>query len=124
MAVSYTHLDVYKRQIITFAFFDGGTFISALLFLIALIDCIISSILSTSCLLYTSHGWVGSSGRGRVAGVGIKNMKSDYEYVVGFSNDEAQYWTKASDSNEMCIRDSHHISALLPARRVQCILDC
>ena len=26
-------------------------------------------------------------------------MKSDYEYVVGFSNDEAQYWTKASDSN-------------------------
>ena len=30
------------------------------------------------------HGWVGSSGRGRVAGVGIKNMKSDYEYVVGF----------------------------------------
>ncbi|MEI3115044.1 MAG: rhamnogalacturonan lyase B N-terminal domain-containing protein [Eubacteriales bacterium] len=45
------------------------------------------------------HGWVGSSGRGRVAGVGIKNMKSDYEYVVGFSNDEAQYWTKASDSN-------------------------
>ncbi len=45
------------------------------------------------------HGWVGSSGRGRVAGVGIKNMKSDYEYVVGFSNDEAQYWTKASDLN-------------------------
>lgn len=45
------------------------------------------------------HGWVGSSGRGRVTGVGLKNMKSDYEYVIGFSNDNAQYWTTASSSN-------------------------
>lgn len=44
-------------------------------------------------------GWVGNGGRGRVTGVGIKNMKSNYDYVVGFSNANAQYWTKASKSN-------------------------
>lgn len=41
-------------------------------------------------------GWVPSSGRGAVAGVGISNMKSGYQYVVGLKNDAAQYWTTAT----------------------------
>ena len=36
-------------------------------------------------------GWVPTSGRGSVAGVGIKNMKSGYSYVAGLSNTDAQY---------------------------------
>ncbi|KOU59831.1 rhamnogalacturonase B precursor [Streptomyces sp. MMG1533] len=40
-------------------------------------------------------GWVGRSGRGRVAGVGIAGRDSAYAYTVGFSNAEAQYWTEA-----------------------------
>ncbi|KAK7756010.1 hypothetical protein SLS62_001953 [Diatrype stigma] len=43
-------------------------------------------------------GWVPSSGRGYVAGVGLKNMKSGYSYVVGLKNDNAQYWTTAASS--------------------------
>ncbi len=43
-------------------------------------------------------GWVGTSGRGRVTGVGLKNMKSGYEYVVGFSNSDAQYWATAGSN--------------------------
>jgi len=39
-------------------------------------------------------GWVGSSERGSVSGVGITGRDSNYDYVVGFSNSDAQYWTK------------------------------
>lgn len=38
------------------------------------------------------------SGRGYVAGVGLKNMKSGYTYVVGLKNNDAQYWTTAAQS--------------------------
>lgn len=30
-------------------------------------------------------GWVGGSGRGKVAGVGLKNMDAAYPYTVGFT---------------------------------------
>jgi len=43
-------------------------------------------------------GWVGASGRGRVAGVGISGMASGYAYTVGFANSAAQYWASASSS--------------------------
>lgn len=43
-------------------------------------------------------GWVPKSKRGVVAGVGLKNTKSGYQYVVGLKNDAAQYWTTASGS--------------------------
>lgn len=33
-----------------------------------------------------------------MAGVGLKNMKSGYTYVVGLKNDAAQYWTTAASS--------------------------
>lgn len=38
-------------------------------------------------------GWVAASGRGRVTGVGLKGMVTGYNYTVGFSNTNAQYWT-------------------------------
>ncbi|KAF1975640.1 hypothetical protein BU23DRAFT_552151 [Bimuria novae-zelandiae CBS 107.79] len=41
-------------------------------------------------------GWVPQSKRGAVAGVGLNNMKSGYQYVVGLKNDAAQYWTVAT----------------------------
>ncbi|MDT7841335.1 rhamnogalacturonan lyase B N-terminal domain-containing protein [Streptomyces justiciae] len=41
-------------------------------------------------------GWVGASGRGKVAGVGLKNMDATYPYTVGFANADAQYWAKAA----------------------------
>ncbi|MET7571569.1 rhamnogalacturonan lyase B N-terminal domain-containing protein [Streptomyces sp. NPDC005492] len=41
-------------------------------------------------------GWVGKAGRGKVAGVGLKGMDANYPYTVGFSNADAQYWTKAA----------------------------
>ncbi|WP_128434988.1 rhamnogalacturonan lyase B N-terminal domain-containing protein [Streptomyces cyaneus] len=40
-------------------------------------------------------GWVGRSGRGRVAGVGITGRDKAYAYTVGFANAEAQYWAHA-----------------------------
>lgn len=43
-------------------------------------------------------GWVSS--RGKVVLNGLKNMDSDYEYTVGFANDTAQYWTKATSKGE------------------------
>jgi rhamnogalacturonan endolyase len=43
-------------------------------------------------------GWVGASGRGRVAGVGIAGRDSKYAYTVGLANPNAQYWGKASAS--------------------------
>jgi len=41
-------------------------------------------------------GWVGKADRGKVAGVGLKGMDPKYPYTVGFSNPDAQYWTKAA----------------------------
>jgi rhamnogalacturonan endolyase len=41
-------------------------------------------------------GWVGASGRGKVAGVGLKGMDARYAYTVGFANADAQYWAKAA----------------------------
>ncbi|KAH9878055.1 hypothetical protein J1614_003272 [Plenodomus biglobosus] len=42
------------------------------------------------------EGWVPKNQRGAVSGVGIANMKSGYQYVVGLSNAQAQYWTVAT----------------------------
>jgi rhamnogalacturonan endolyase len=44
------------------------------------------------------QGWVGASGRGRVAGVGIAGRDAAYRYTVGFANATAQYWTVADSS--------------------------
>ncbi|KAJ4357701.1 uncharacterized protein N0V89_002277 [Didymosphaeria variabile] len=44
-------------------------------------------------------GWVPISGRGSVAAVGIKNMKSGFQYVAGLSNTDAQYWSVADSSS-------------------------
>lgn len=41
-------------------------------------------------------GWVPASQRGAVAGVGLANMKTGYQYVVGLKSDQAQYWTTAT----------------------------
>ncbi|KAJ1564368.1 hypothetical protein HK096_008325, partial [Nowakowskiella sp. JEL0078] len=38
-------------------------------------------------------GWVASTGRGYVSGIGVSNMKSGFTYVAGLSNSNAQYWT-------------------------------
>ncbi len=43
-------------------------------------------------------GWVGTSGRGKVAGVGITGRDTSYTYTVGLANASAQYWGTASDS--------------------------
>lgn len=44
-------------------------------------------------------GYVASSGRGRVTGVGISNRDTNFAYTVGFSNSTAQYWTSARASD-------------------------
>ncbi|KAL1879167.1 hypothetical protein Daus18300_001746 [Diaporthe australafricana] len=43
-------------------------------------------------------GWVPTSGRGSVAGVGLSNMRSGLTYTVGLSNANAQYWATAASS--------------------------
>ncbi|MEU5595857.1 rhamnogalacturonan lyase B N-terminal domain-containing protein [Streptomyces sp. NPDC020298] len=43
-------------------------------------------------------GWTGASGRGRIVGNGLSGWDPSYPYVVGVSNAEAQYWTKANAS--------------------------
>lgn len=43
-------------------------------------------------------GYVGSSGRGRVALNGLSGMDTSYTYYMGFNNSTAQYWTKLSSS--------------------------
>ncbi|KAI1857136.1 hypothetical protein JX265_011337 [Neoarthrinium moseri] len=43
-------------------------------------------------------GWVPASGRGYASGVGLANMKSGYTYVVGLSNNDAQYWGTAGST--------------------------
>ncbi|KAH9897098.1 Rhamnogalacturonase B, N-terminal-domain-containing protein [Xylariomycetidae sp. FL2044] len=42
------------------------------------------------------EGWVPASGRGAVAGVGLANMKSGYQYVAALSNAANQYWSIAT----------------------------
>lgn len=44
-------------------------------------------------------GYVDSSSRGRVTGVGISGRDTNYAYTVGFSNSTAQYWASARASD-------------------------
>ncbi|WP_210584468.1 rhamnogalacturonan lyase B N-terminal domain-containing protein [Streptomyces sp. GESEQ-35] len=44
-------------------------------------------------------GYVGASGRGRVAGVGISGRNTSYAYTVGLANSAAQYWGSARSSD-------------------------
>ncbi|MDT9698926.1 rhamnogalacturonan lyase B N-terminal domain-containing protein [Streptomyces sp. P17] len=44
-------------------------------------------------------GYVGASGRGRVAGVGISGRNTAYAYTVGLANPTAQYWGSARASD-------------------------
>ncbi|MFJ4642218.1 rhamnogalacturonan lyase B N-terminal domain-containing protein [Streptomyces bobili] len=44
-------------------------------------------------------GYVGASGRGRVAGVGITGRNTAYPYTVGLANAAAQYWGSARASD-------------------------
>ncbi|GHI02511.1 rhamnogalacturonase B precursor [Streptomyces cellostaticus] len=44
-------------------------------------------------------GYVGASGRGRVAGVGIAGRNTAYPYTVGLANSAAQYWGAARSSD-------------------------
>ncbi|KAK7999953.1 hypothetical protein PG990_012553 [Apiospora arundinis] len=46
---------------------------------------------------------LGLSGRGRVAGIGLANMKEGYAYVVGLSNADAQYWATAGSNGAWSI---------------------
>lgn len=43
-------------------------------------------------------GYIAASGRGRVAGVGIKGRDTSVNYTLGFANANAQYWTSANAS--------------------------
>ncbi|MEO7098496.1 MAG: rhamnogalacturonan lyase B N-terminal domain-containing protein [Luteolibacter sp.] len=44
-------------------------------------------------------GYVASTARGRVTGVGIAGRDTAYTYTVGFANSKAQYWTPAAATN-------------------------
>ncbi|MEU0026094.1 rhamnogalacturonan lyase B N-terminal domain-containing protein [Streptomyces sp. NPDC006335] len=44
-------------------------------------------------------GYVGSGGRGKVAGVGITGRDTAYPYTVGLANSAAQYWGSARSSD-------------------------
>ncbi len=44
-------------------------------------------------------GYLPPSSRGRVAGVGITNRDTNFEYTVAFSNSTAQYWVDADVSS-------------------------
>jgi rhamnogalacturonan endolyase len=44
-------------------------------------------------------GYIGSSGRGRVTGVGITGRDTNYAYTVGFANSKAQYWADARSTD-------------------------
>jgi rhamnogalacturonan endolyase len=44
-------------------------------------------------------GYVGSGGRGKVAGVGITGRNTAYPYTVGLANSTAQYWGSARSSD-------------------------
>ena len=54
-------------------------------------------------------GWVGTAGRGRLAGVGIKGMDPDHAYTVGLANAAAQYWGPADSGT-----GSYAIKNILP----------
>ncbi|MFF6784618.1 rhamnogalacturonan lyase B N-terminal domain-containing protein [Streptomyces sp. NPDC012510] len=54
-------------------------------------------------------GYVGASGRGRVAGVGITGRNTTYPYTVGLANSTAQYWGSARASDGY-----YSISGVLP----------
>jgi rhamnogalacturonan endolyase len=45
------------------------------------------------------RGWVGTSGRGRVTGVGITGRDTAHRYTVGFANSDAQYWAAADSAS-------------------------
>jgi len=60
-------------------------------------------------------GYVAASGRGAVAGVGIAGRDTAYQYVVGFANSKAQYWTTATSSG------SYSCSGMLPGTYNQTI---
>jgi rhamnogalacturonan endolyase len=45
---------------------------------------------------YNLNGWVKKASRGSVTGAGLTGMNPAYTYVVGFANDEAQYWATAA----------------------------
>ncbi|KAI0020748.1 rhamnogalacturonan lyase [Xylariomycetidae sp. FL0641] len=44
------------------------------------------------------EGWVPASQRGYASGVGLSNMKKGHTYVVGLSNNDAQYWGTAGST--------------------------
>jgi rhamnogalacturonan endolyase len=44
-------------------------------------------------------GYVGPTGRGKVAGVGINGRDTRFTYTVGFSNANAQYWVAADPTS-------------------------
>ncbi|MGV9555726.1 rhamnogalacturonan lyase B N-terminal domain-containing protein [Streptomyces sp. NPDC003401] len=54
-------------------------------------------------------GYVGASGRGRVAGVGITGRNTAHPYTVGLANAAAQYWGPARASDGY-----HSIGGVLP----------
>lgn len=49
-------------------------------------------------------GWASASKRGAVSGVGLANMKSGLQYVVGLKSDAAQYWTTAGTNGVWSIQ--------------------
>ncbi|KAE8150653.1 Rhamnogalacturonase B, N-terminal-domain-containing protein [Aspergillus avenaceus] len=49
-------------------------------------------------------GWTTWADRGWISGVGISGMKLGYEYTVGLSNTDAQYWTKVSSGAAWMIK--------------------
>jgi rhamnogalacturonan endolyase len=59
-----------------------------------------STALDTSWFANMSlNGYLGSSGRGRVTGVGISGRDTNYAYTVGFANSTAQYYADARASD-------------------------
>lgn len=71
------------------AFTDGGTPSSSLF----------AGTMSTTWIDSLGlQGWVGASGRGKVAGVGISGRDTTCAYTVGFANTTAQYWAVADAS--------------------------
>jgi rhamnogalacturonan endolyase len=54
-------------------------------------------------------GFIPSTGRGGVTGVGINGRVANYTYTVGFSNSTAQYWATASASD-----GSFNLTGMIP----------
>lgn len=53
------------------------------------------------------RGYLPENQRGRVTGVGISNLDNNYQYTIGFANDQAQYWTAAEPGSGYF--DSRHM---------------